>query len=175
MDLCHGVSILKQVFAVSTGCPSRGQPPFSGSGCTSGCMNDCGKPKSSRTLEKKTRRGGVTGSHAGLRILCRKACGFDSRPRQSSLPKHPLAPIRTRPQFAPRSAWRRPAKVPLAPVVVENTKPPACGQRNFAPLKIKAKFKVSAKSENLPPQRTKKMHHHTRPPGNNRPVASFRY
>src|SRR5688500_13590443 len=27
------------------------------------------------------RRGGVTGSHAGLRILCRKACGFDSRPR----------------------------------------------------------------------------------------------
>src|SRR5262249_27798932 len=29
-----------------------------------------------------TRRGGVTGSHAGLRILSRKGCGFDSRPRQ---------------------------------------------------------------------------------------------
>src|SRR5205823_581165 len=30
------------------------------------------------------RRGGVTGSHAGLRILSRKGCGFDSRPRHSA-------------------------------------------------------------------------------------------
>ncbi len=30
-------------------------------------------------------RGGVTGRHAGLRNLCRKACGFESRPRHHQL------------------------------------------------------------------------------------------